>query len=121
MYKTVGYDDLYATNIFGGNNEGGITTTSNINLTNGNIDSVYGGGEKATTDNPNVLIDGATINKVVYGGGDQAPITNDTIVEIKNNANILGNVYGGGNEGIVNGETTVNVTESTISENNSSH
>ena len=117
MYKTVGYDDLYATNIFGGNNEGGITTTSNINLTNGNIDSVYGGGEKATTDNPNVLIDGATINKVVYGGGDQAPITNDTIVEIKNNANILGNVYGGGNEGIVNGKTTVNVTESTISEN----
>ena len=117
MYKTVGYDDLYATNVFGGNNEGGITTTSNINLTDGNIDSVYGGGEKATTDNPNVLIDGATINKVVYGGGDQAPITNDTIVEIKNKANILGNVYGGGNEGIVNGKTTVNVTESTISEN----
>ena len=115
QYKTVGYDDLYATSIFGGNNEGGITDTSNINLTNGNIDSVYGGGEKATTNTPQVVIDGATINKVVYGGGDQAPITNDTLVDIKNNASILGNVYGGGNEGIVNGKTTVNVTNSTIS------
>lgn len=115
QYKTVGYDDLYATSIFGGNNEGGITDSSNINLTNGNIDSVYGGGEKATTNTPQVVIDGATINKVVYGGGDQAPITNDTLVDIKNNASILGNVYGGGNEGIVNGKTTVNVTASTIS------
>lgn len=113
-YKTVIFDEMYVTNMFGGNNEGGKTKVSNIQLTKGIVDSVYGGGEKATTDETHVDIGGATIKKVVYGGGDQAPITTNTEVSLHSNANVLGTVYGGGNAGVVNGETNVSVNKSIV-------
>ena len=113
-YQTSYFKELYNSNIFGGNNLGGQTKTSNINLTSGIVDLVYGGGEKATTELANVIIDGAVINKAVYGGGNEAPVTTDTLVEINNSNNILGDVYGGGNAGNVDGNTTVNVTSSIV-------
>ena len=116
QYQVVkfGDDDLYVDKLFGGNNQGGVTTNSHVNLTSGVYGSIYGGGEKATTTTPDVKLDGVTVNDVVYGGGDQAPISTNTNVEIKNNCNILGNVFGGGNNGKVNGNAVVSVNHSTV-------
>ena len=114
-YQVVNFeDDVYVEKVFGGNNAGGVTTNSHVNLTNGSYGSIYGGGEKATTTTPDVKLDGVTVYDVVYGGGDQAPITTNTNVEIKNNCNILGDVFGGGNAGKVNGNTVVDINHSNV-------
>ena len=116
-YKSIHFEnDIYANKVFGGNNNGGQTDTSHINITNGNYGSVYGGGEKATTKTTNVTLSGVTIDEVVYGGGDQAPVSTNTNVLINNNANILGQVFGGGNEGIVNGSTNIEINSATVNE-----
>ena len=112
-----GDEDLYVEHVFGGNNAGGVTTSSHINLTDGVYGSIYGGGEKATTNVTDVVLNGVTVNDVVYGGGDQAPINTNTKVDIKNNTNILGNVFGGGNAGKVDGKTVVTVNHSSVSKN----
>ena len=112
--NTGDYTELRVTNVFGGNNQGGTTNTTNVELTSGNIDNVYGGGEKATSNLTNVIISGATINNIVYGGGDNAKVTTDTNVTINNNATISGKVYGGGNAGEVEGNTNVNIVGSTV-------
>ena len=117
-YKVVNFENgLYADKVFGGNNNGGVTTNSNINLTSGTYGIIYGGGENATTTHTSVSLAGVTVNDYVYGGGDRAPVSTDTSVAISNNANIIGQVYGGGNVGAVNGSTSVSVTSSNVSGN----
>jgi hypothetical protein len=43
----------------------------------------------------------------VFGGGNEAAISADTEVIIKDNPHLYGNVYGGGNQGPVGGNTRV--------------
>lgn len=127
-------------NIYGGSNQSGTVNQSNINIKGGNIDSAYGGnnlggkttktkvtifenndivnnvfggGNRATTDSPQVIVNGNVKNSV-FGGGNQADITTNTNVEI-GKATIGGNVYGGGNEGGVLGNTYVHIKDSNIS------
>ena len=113
-YKTVGFDDVYVTNLFGGNNLGGSTKTSNINLTSGEYDVIYGGGKKADTYLTNVNIsDKAIVDTSVYGGGDEAIVNTNTNVSI-NGAKVLGDVYGGGRQGEVTTDTNVILDSVTI-------
>lgn len=139
-YSAVGFDDLYVNNLFGGNNLGGTTGTSNIDLTSGNYDIIYGGGKKASTNLTNVNVsDDAIVNTSIYGGGDEAKVDTNTNVnvnkakvlgdvygggkkgEVVKNTNVIldtatigGNVYAGGDAGIVSGDTNLNVTTSSI-------
>ena len=99
-------------NLFGGNNEGGITSTPVIKVNSGIIGNLYGGGNKASVGTTDVTIKGATIN-YVYGGGNAAGVTGDTFLDI-DGATINNNVYGGGNEGIVSGNTKVLITDAKI-------
>ena len=99
-------------NIYGGNNEGGTTTKSNIIVTKGTIGNIFGGGNKAEIDFTNINISNATINNI-YGGGNAASVNNNTYIDI-DNATINGNVYGGGNEGLVEKNTEVFITDSNI-------
>ena len=99
-------------NLFGGNNEGGITSTPVIKVNSGIIGNLYGGGNKASVGTTDVTIKGATIN-YVYAGGNAAGVTGDTFLDI-DGATINNNVYGGGNEGIVSGNTKVLITDAKI-------
>ena len=93
--------------IYGGNNRGGVTETTNITINDGNIKNVYGGGNQAITNVTNVNING-NIENSVYGGGNQAGVNTDTNLSLTN-AIVNNNVYGGGNEGEVKGNTFVYV------------
>lgn len=99
-------------NLFGGNNEGGITSTPVITVNSGIIGNLYGGGNKASVGTTDVTIRGANIN-YVYAGGNAAGVTGDTFLDI-DGATINNNVYGGGNEGIVSGNTKVLITDAKI-------
>ena len=99
-------------NIFGGNNKGGSTSTSIIDVNGGKIGNIYGGGNEASVDIPNVKVKNANVNNV-YGGGNMANINGDTKV-IVINSNINTNIYGGGNYGVVSGNTEVLITSSEI-------
>ena len=81
--------------IFGGNNQGGETTTSNVTIKDGYCFAVYGGNNAGGT-NPtsNVTVDGGEANEV-YGGNNLGG-TNSTSNVIINGGKVT-NVYGGGN------------------------
>lgn len=99
-------------NLYGGNNEGGITSTPVIKVNSGIIGNLYGGGNKASVGTTDVTIKNATIN-YVYAGGNAAGVTGDTFLDI-DGTTINNNVYGGGNEGIVSGNTKVLITDAKI-------
>ena len=119
-YKLIGLnesnEEITSTNtgfkIFGGNNKGGVTNTSNVTINDGYAFEVYGGGNEAVVNTPNVTILGGEIENV-YGGGNAANITNDTNVQITGGI-ITGNVYGGGNFGVIEKNTNVYITNGTI-------
>lgn len=131
---------------YGGNNLGGSTINANINLTAGNINTLYGGGKKAETTNATTNVSNVTINEGIYGGGDAAPVqkviinitssvignenkdavvygggnsadVNEQLELIVNKTTIYGTVYGGGNAGAVNTVAKTTITESNISKN----
>lgn len=114
--KYIGYsnDGITADYIYGGNNAGGKTITSNINLTRGNIDEIYGGGESAETTTSNIDISSLYVNNI-YGGGDKATtdIVNMNIVS----ATINNNIFGGGNAAAINKNLILNVTDTNVGEN----
>ena len=124
--------------IFGGNNKGGETTTSNVNIKSGYCYAVYGGNnEGGTNPTSNVTVDGGepqevyggnnlggenTNSKViinsgkiqnVYGGGNKA-VTNVPYVRIQGDAQISHSVYGGGNQAGINTDTKVEIFGGTI-------
>lgn len=98
--------------VYGGNNHGGTTQTTNVNIKGEGIQNVYGGGNQAITNETNVSING-NVEENVFGGGNQAGVNTNTNL-IVTDASIGDNVYGGGNEGIVSGNTYVNVKNSTL-------
>lgn len=106
----------YAYAVYGGNNEGGQNITSNVNINGGEIKEVYGGNNLGGTNTTsNVTInDGAVTD--VYGGGNQA-VTNTPSVTVQNNANIEGSVYGGGNQAGIETNTEVEILGGTIAGN----
>ena len=148
-----GYDDsgnLYTTkakvtNLYGGNNEGGITRNANILLTSGVVTNLYGGGNKAETTNTNIDISNTLIESSFFGGGNEASVEtvsakvksstigstsndakmfgggnkariNDKIsFTISDNTQVYGSVFGGGNLGEVENTVTLTINDSIIS------
>lgn len=112
--KTVYYNDLYVTNMYGGNNEGGVTTNSNIDLSSGTYGTVYGGGNKAVINKSNVNVVNATILNSIYGGGNAASVLTDTSLNVLDKTTVNGDVYGGGNDAIVDGDTNVKIVGASV-------
>jgi len=81
-------------NIYGGNNLGGQTVNSHIDIIDGNIQNVYGGGNQANTTKTNVIINKGTIQNI-FGGGKAASVENSNVYVYNGN---ISNVYGGSNE-----------------------
>ena len=98
--------------VYGGNNQGGTTTTPIVTINGGGVGTVYGGGNQAVTNVTNVYIYG-NVSKNVFGGGNQAGINTNTNVTIID-ATIGDNVYGGGNQGTVAQNTYVKIKNSSL-------
>lgn len=103
---------LQVSNMYGGNNLGGKTTTTNLNINGGTIDMIYGGGNLAEIDDSNVNVNSSNFINI-YAGGNQASVNNNTNLNITGGTS-LGNVYGGGNQGIVAKDTYVYMTSGNI-------
>ena len=99
-------------NVYGGNNQGGTTATTNVTINGGGVTNVYGGGNQAVTNLTNVQVNEKVKSKV-FGGGNQAGVNTNTNVNLIG-ATIGDNVYGGGDEGTVTGNTYVHVKNSTL-------
>lgn len=105
-------NNINVTNVYGGNNKGGTTTSTNVIVNYGNLNDLYGGGNLAPVGTTNVVVSNATVLNI-YGGGNLAQVNDSTYLDI-NNCTLNASVYGGGNEGAVLGSTEVFVTDSTI-------
>ena len=105
--------NLSVNNVYGGNNQGGLTHETFITLNGGSYINLYGGGNMAPTDNTHVTVDGITMNGEFFGGGNQAEINYDTDVKFQNSS-IGGDLFGGGNLGAVFGNTNVFISNSHI-------
>lgn len=99
-------------NIYGGNNKGGLTTKTNLEIQEGNIGNIYGGGNQAQVGSTKIDTKGAIVNNI-YGGGNEAGVTDSTSVTLTN-TKVTTNIYGGGNEGYVSNNTAVTITDATI-------
>ena len=87
---------------------------SNLGSVNGLVTLTLQGNTKVGTLNADNTLKEKTGD--VYGGGDESYVFNEddkkkakTIVNIKENTEVLGNVFGGGNRGEVSGSAKVNI------------
>lgn len=110
--NSVNYTKSIIGAVYGGNNQGGMTQTTNVIINGGGVQDVYGGGNQAISNVTNVNINGE-VQKRVFGGGNQAGVNTNTNVTLSG-GNVADNVYGGGNEGTVTGNTYVRVKNSTL-------
>ena len=106
-------------NVYGGGNlaaYGHGNDYPQVNIVSGEItEGVYGGGygESAViTGNPQVTVKGGTIGSI-YGGGNAAAVTGNTIVSVENAA-VTEAIYGGSNAANISGTTTVDVISGTV-------
>ena len=106
-------------NVYGGGNlapYGHSTNYPSVSIVSGTItEGVYGGGygqPAVITGNPQVTVTGGSIG-AVYGGGNAAAVTGNTVVSVSNAA-VSGSVYGGGNAAGISGTTSVTVSSGTI-------
>ena len=106
-------NQLVVNNVYGGNNQGGLTNDTYVTLNGGSYINLYGGGNMAPTDRPHVHVSGIEMTGEFFGGGNQAEVTEDTEVTFENST-INGDLFGGGNLGVVSGNTNVYVTNSYV-------
>jgi hypothetical protein len=116
--------DLSHANVYGGGDQAQYTGSPVVNIKNGTVLNVFGGGNGNPTDatqNPGKVAgstvtigDDNTAHRAVvlgnvFGGGNAARVTGSTSILLKQRAKVFGNVYGGGNMGEVGGNTNVTV------------
>lgn len=104
---------LVVSNLYGGNNQGGTTSTTNVNLNSGYIHNIYGGGNHAPVGTTNVNCTNMSIGGQLYGGGNAAAVTGNTNLKLVDST-VLGSSFGGGNAGVVNGNTNVYISSTSI-------
>lgn len=144
-YFKTSLDDLRVYNLYGGNNQGGMTDTTNIDLTSGEFDLIYGGGNQAVTTTSNINSSNIKVNDSLYGGGNEASchdvfvtlksstigsndiegnfygggnkaeVLNNATLEINDNTKVYGNIYAGGNLGALKNKVVLNISDSTVS------
>ena len=59
-------------------------------------------------------INGGSVAKNVFGGGNESPSRDNTAVTISDNAIVGTNVYGGGNVAVVDGSSVVNMNQGSV-------
>ena len=111
-------DEFTVQNLYGGAKAANVKGNVTLTVTSGQFTNVFGGNDESGTIGGNITVNleetGCQPLKItnVYGGGNRAPYTGNTTVNLKSFTSV-GNVYGGGlgAEAIVTGSTTVNVNQ----------
>lgn len=107
--------EMNFTNVYGGNNAGGMTLTANVNVNkNGKATNVYGGGNEAVTDLTYVTLTSGTVDNLYGGGNGSSAIVNKDTDVIINGGIVNKNAYGGGNAAAVNGDTVITLVKGEI-------
>lgn len=106
--SNVNIKDGYCFAVYGGNNAGGTNPTSNVTVDGGEANDIYGGNNLGGTNSTsNVIVNGGKVANV-YGGGNKA-VTTKTNVTVQNNANVQEAVFGGGNQASIRTDTDVKI------------
>ncbi len=95
---------------------GNVTGAITLNINGGSVaKNVFGGGnESPSRDNTTVTIsDNAIVGTNVYGGGNVATVDGSSVVNM-NQGSVYGAVFGGGNQAGIGSNATVSVTGGTI-------
>lgn len=118
-------------NVFGGGNLAEYSGTPSVNVKNGTVANVYGGGNGDPDDDTqvpgqvtgtNVTIgddtesNSAIVTGNVYGGGNAAKVSGNTLVVYNdsNSTSSVSNLFGGGNQAGVTGTTQVTLTNGSV-------
>ena len=115
--------DVYGGSAFGTVNSTVVTSTEStytttVNVNNGNINNVYGGGKGDSTHEPcvagdiTVNVNGGNVSNVFGGNNANGTPVGDVVVNINNGA--VGNAYGGNNVGGTTPVTHVNMIGGTV-------
>lgn len=89
------------TSLYGGNNVGGKTTTTNISMTSGSVTTMYGGGKLTDTGTSNISVTSGILD-TIYGGGEKASISDSTNIDVRGGT--INTIYGGSN---INGDVPI--------------
>lgn len=95
---------------------GNVTGAITLNINGGSVaKNVFGGGnESPSRDNTTVTIsDNAIVGTNVYGGGNVATVDGSSVVNM-NQGSVFGAVFGGGNQAGIGSNATVSVAGGTI-------
>ena len=100
--------------VFGGSN-GNYGCNDGTDYTNPDYDLVtdYDGKTIPQTANTQVIVQGATVGRNVYGGGNKAPVTTSASVELISGT-VEGSAFAGGRMAPVNGTSIVNFPETPV-------
>ena len=119
--RSTGGDTEGINYVFGGANDADVTGDITLNITGGRITNLFGGNNTGHTVTGNIGInvvwndaDGPNDSKYlynVYGGGQKADVSGNTVINIEKGT-ITNDVYGGGMEGHISGSVTVNIGKS---------
>ena len=108
------------TNVYGANNQSGITSETKINVNNGTITNIFGGGNEADSNKTNITTNGGTITNI-YGGGNKASIVTKAGMNDSGNTYVnllkgtITNAFGGSNSkgNVATTNVTVGASNST--------
>lgn len=110
---TAGFRQI--TNVFGGNNEGGLSQVTNVQVLSGvEVDTLYGGGNEAISNNTNVYLENGTIQTLYGGGNGSGAVVNDSTSTIITGGVVNSSAYGGGNKAVVKKQSEISLIGGTI-------
>ncbi len=108
---------------FGGGHQGNVLGDTHVEILNGTVEVVYGGGSDDTATvggNAYITIGSAEtapiIENQVYGSGNEGGVVGNTYVDLYNGT-FQKDIYGGGRYGTVGGDTNVVLHNGTLKEN----
>ena len=95
--------------VYGGSDQIGDVSASYVTINSGVASEIYGGNNLGgTTTTTNVVVSGATINSSIYGGGNRAAVGN-SIITISGSGNKIPYIFGGSNAANA-GNTVLNIS-----------
>ena len=99
--------------IYGGNNAGGTTGSTEIIVNSVDLTNIYGGGNSTNvTGDTNIKVLNSNLSGILFGGGNSGNVLGNTVIAVENSV-IEDSIYGGGNSADVYGTTDVLVAGTT--------
>lgn len=98
-------------NVFGGSDQGIITTNTEMQIDGTILGSIYGAGKGVSSNvmgNTHVVLFGATVSKDVFGGGSQGGIAGNSHVDLLSGT-VTGSAFGGSDQALVQGDSKVHM------------